>query len=290
MGRVLAQAAVTHGENKMTAIWQPLLRKAAQSYIVGTAVGDALAKATGLAREGATSTICFWDAVGDEPRQVADRYLDIIGSLAGSKLDSYLSIKVPSLRYDRALLDELLAAAAPSRLKVHFDSLAPDTAGPTFDLIAAHADYPHLSCTLPGGWQRSLADAELAVRLNLDVRVVKGQWPDPKHAEIDARRGFLQIVDALAGRARKVAVATHDPKLASAALRKLQAAGTDCELELLFGLPCRAALKVAGELGVRVRYYLPYGYAWLPYALNQAKHNPRIVWWVLRDAFSPRTV
>lgn len=275
----------------MTALWQPLLRKAAQSYIVGTKVGDAVAKAKELAGQGAASTICFWDAVDDGPRHVADGYLDIIRALAASKLDSYLSIKVPSLGYDAGLLNELLVEAAPTSLKVHFDSLAPDTADPTFDAIASlRPGYANLSCTLPGLWRRSLADADLAIRLGLDVRVVKGQWADPAAPNMDARSGFLAVVDALAGRARKVAVATHDSSLASSALRKLQAAGTPCELELLFGLPCRAALQVARQLGVRVRYYLPYGYAWLPYALNQAKHNPRIVWWVLRDAFAPRLV
>jgi proline dehydrogenase len=270
----------------MKSLWQPLLRKAAESYIVGTEIGDALAKAA----EFEASTICFWDAVGDDPRRVVDQYLNIIRGLAGTTLDSYLSIKLPSLEYDLALLDELLAAAAPARLKVHFDSLALDTATPTFDRITdAHSRYPNLSCTLPGVWRRSVDDAELAVRLGLDVRVVKGQWPDPAGAVADPSKGCLRVVDALAGRARRVAVATHDPVLAGEALRKLQEAGTNCELELLFGLPSRAVLEVARRLGVKVRYYLPYGYAWLPYALNQAKRNPRILWWVVRDAFAPRS-
>jgi proline dehydrogenase len=55
-------------------------------------------------------------------------------------------------------------------------------------------------------------------------------------------------------------------------------------MELLYGLPSRAVLKVAQDLAVPVRYYLPYGYAWLPYALRQARRDPRILWWVLRDA------
>jgi len=49
-------------------------------------------------------------------------------------------------------------------------------------------------------------------------------------------------------------------------------------------LPRRSVLKVSRDLGVPVRYYLPYGHAWLPYALRQARRDPRILWWVLRDA------
>jgi len=268
----------------MRSLWGPLLRKAAESYIVGAEIGDALGKAA----EFEASTICFWDAVGDDPRRVADQYLNIIRGLAGTKLDSYLSIKLPSLAYDTALLNELLTAAAG--LKVHFDSLGPESAARTFAMLEdAHEGYANLSCTLPGVWRRSVDDAELAVRLGLDVRVVKGQWPDPDEPEADPSKGCLRVVDALAGRAGRVAVATHDPVLAEGALRKLRAAGTNCELELLFGLPSRAVLEVARQLGVKVRYYLPYGHAWLPYALNQAKRNPRILWWVVRDAFAPRS-
>jgi proline dehydrogenase len=113
--------------------------------------------------------------------------------------------------------------------------------------------------------------------------VVKGQWPDPA-GDVDLRCGFLNVVEGLAGRTHKVAVATHDPALAAAALATLRSAGTPCELELLFGLPSRAVLEVGRRLAVPVRYYLPYGHAWLPYALRQARRNPRILWWVLRDA------
>jgi proline dehydrogenase len=115
------------------------------------------------------------------------------------------------------------------------------------------------------------------------VRVVKGQWVDPDWPDIDLREGYLAVIDRLAGRARHVAVATHDPPLALEALKRLQAAGTSCEMELLFGLPMKAAMKVAAEAGVRVRLYIPYGESWLPYAFSQMQKNPRIIWWVIRD-------
>jgi proline dehydrogenase len=123
----------------------------------------------------------------------------------------------------------------------------------------------------------------MAAQMGLRVRVVKGQWADPE-AAVDPHSGFLDVIRALAGGTAPVAVATHEPVLAAAAIRKLQTAATPCELELLYGLPSRAVLKVARDLAVPVRYYLPYGHAWLPYALRQARRDPRILWWVLRDA------
>jgi proline dehydrogenase len=95
--------------------------------------------------------------------------------------------------------------------------------------------------------------------------------------------GYLNVIDRLAGRARFVAVATHDPKLARAALERLRQAGTPCSVELLYGLPMKPALQVAGELDVPVRVYVPFGHGWLPYSLTQARRNPRVFWWILRD-------
>jgi proline dehydrogenase len=76
--------------------------------------------------------------------------------------------------------------------------------------------------------------------------------------------------------------------LARRALVILKNAGTPCELELLYGFPKQGVLKATRALKVPVRFYLPYGHAWLPYALRQAVSKPRILWWLLRDGFMAR--
>ncbi|MGD0365592.1 MAG: proline dehydrogenase [Bryobacteraceae bacterium] len=269
----------------IAAPWLPLLRRAAQSYVAGPELPDALRLARKFAASGVSATtLCFWDAQDDIPRHVADMYLAAVQAIQAARLDSYVSIKAPSLAFSHGLVAEIAEAAGAAGIRVHFDSLGVDAADRTFELIAqARTHGAQAGCTIPGRWRRSPADAEKAGQMGLRVRVVKGQWPDPA-ANIDAHAGFLNAIGALAGGETPVAVATHHPGLAAAALRKLQAAGTPCELELLYGLPSRAVLKVARELGVAVRYYLPYGHAWLPYALRQARRDPRILWWLLRDA------
>ena len=67
----------------------------------------------------------------------------------------------------------------------------------------------------------------------------------------------MQLIDRLAGRAAHVAVATHDAELAERALVRLSAASTPAELELIHGLPMRAAGDVARRLHVPVRIYIP---------------------------------
>ncbi len=268
---------------------QPILswlrRRAAGTYVVGPNLRDAVASATSMATQGLSTTICFWDGTEDKPDGILARYVETIRAISRARLDSYLSVKAPSLRFDPKLIAELCESARNERVRVHFDSLQVETVDRTRALIELLcANHPHLGCTLPGRWHRSFRDAEWATRLGLNVRVVKGQWRDSQTGDLDPRAGFIQVIDALAGRAPAVAVATHDPALAAAAISKLRRAGTPCELELLFGLPSRSILQLSRELAVPVRFYLPYGEAWLPYALAQASRNPRILYWFVRDA------
>jgi proline dehydrogenase len=198
--------------------------------------------------------------------------------------DGYVSVKAPSLQYSQDAMLRLVAACEPGNLRVHFDSLARDSAEPTRILIdRLLLRYPTLSCTLPGRWKRSLEDADWAIDRGIAVRVVKGQWFDPDATWLDPHQGFLDVIGRLAGRARSVSVATHCPKLAATALQRLREAGTPCELELLYGLSSRAALGVAAKMGVRARIYIPFGYGWLPYSLLQIRRDPRILWRIAKD-------
>jgi proline dehydrogenase len=265
-------------------VWEAIAKHAGKAYIAGHELGDAMSACRRLFGFGFGGTICFWNVESDSPKRIVDTYIYALALLAKEKMDCYLSIKLPSLSYDGELFNELLEQARHTNTLLHFDSLEHETADRTFSMIThAARSYPHLGCTLPGRWLRSVVDADIAVALGLYVRVVKGQWPDPQHREMDPREGFLNIIDRLAGRARFVAVATHDPKLARTALERLRQAGTPCSLELLYGLPMKPALKVGGELDVPVRVYVPFGYGRLPYSLTHARRNPRVFWWLLRD-------
>jgi proline dehydrogenase len=271
--------------------WTRLARLASRSYLAGAELEDALRVCRRFKERSFATSICYWNGAIDEPRAVADHYLAALDALRREDLNGYLSIKAPALGFDRALITEIIERAGQANLRVHFDALAPGTAEPTFDLIAASlSPTRRIGCTLPGRWHRSLTDAEFAIAMELDVRVVKGEWADPAHPCIDLRAGFLEVIDRLAGRARHVGVATHDAELAREAVRRLQAAGTSCELEQLFGLPLKASIEVAQEMNAPVRLYVPYGNAWVPYCLSQIRKRPRILWWVAQDAIFGRSL
>jgi proline dehydrogenase len=271
-------------------VWKPLktaaywlASRAAQSYTAPT-VEDARQICLQLQAEGLGTSVSFWNDDFDSVEYITHSSLQLLELLRFLDSHSYLSLKLPAMRFDPEAVGTILRAAAPMPRLIHFDSHGPEHADRMFATIeSAFKHNCNLGCTIPGRWLRSIADARFACRRGLRVRVVKGQWPDPREPEMDMRQGFLTVIDELRGRAECVAVATHDVTLAREALNRLMDAGTPCELELLHGLPRRAAVAMARQLAVPIRIYVPQGRAWLPYVLKQAKQNPWVLGWFARD-------
>jgi len=262
--------------------WLAFARRAARAYVAGPELEDAVRVCSRLFHDGIRTTLCYWNYHDDSPQFVSDSCLKAVNAL--SDYDSCLSIKAPALQFRQELLLPVLDRARRRQLGIHFDSHGCDAADQTLGMTSQSLRrYRKLSLTLPGRWRRSLRDADWAAESGLRVRVVKGQWEDPVAPGLDLASGFLAVVGRLAGRACQVAVASHDIPLARRALEILRAAGTSCELELLFGLRLVPGLRLAREMDVPVRVYIPYGRAWLPYCVSQAAGNPRFLWWVLRD-------
>jgi proline dehydrogenase len=265
-----------------------VLTRVARRYIAGDALADATATARTLADRSLLITMGYWNAPSDDAAAVAREYLSGLDALAGIE-GSYLSTKLPALGFSPALLAEVLERGARRGVRVHLDSHWPATAARTRALLdEALSARPEAQAgiTLPGRWTRTTEDAEWACARGLFVRVVKGEWPDPGDPHRDLRAGYLQVIDALAGAARHVGVATHDPWLAAEAVRRLRDASTPCTLELLYGLPMRESIRQARALDLPVRVYVPYGTAYMPYALSQLRGRPRMALWLARDLWS----
>lgn len=260
-----------------------IARRAARQYVAGPTLDHAMQVAKKYALEKIPTTLGYWSAEGEPPQQIHQHNLACLKAIHDAGLDCYISVKAQPLDYSRLFFDELHAASAQMKVRIHYDSLGAASADSTLRLVRDYAATQDVSCTLPSCWLRSVQDADDAVAHGLRVRVVKGQWPNPPHHEPDPVRGYMNIIGKLAGRARHVAVATHDVELAQRAITSLRERGTPCELELLYGLPMRRSLENARSLQVPVRIYIPYGDAWIPYALGALRRNPKILIWLMKD-------
>jgi len=270
-----------HIAGKVSASILPIVKKVARPYVGGDTVDEAMCVADRLAGEGFATTLGYWDTGRDTARQVADIYLNAVRRLSATNLDCYVSLKPPPLRFASELADELAGVAATHRVRLHCDSHGTNVADLSNAMLqgmAARSDGNSLGTTLPGRWSRSLRDADRAIELALNVRVVKGQWPDQEAPKRDMSAGFLEVVQRLAGRAQHVSVATHDFPLACEAVERLRAEGTPCELEVLHGVPAKSLIRWADKKGVKVRIYVPFGSGFVPNAIGVLKRNPRLIY------------
>jgi proline dehydrogenase len=256
---------------------------AARGYGAGAELSDAVALATHLDAAGVATTIGYWDGPGAPPARAPEAARDAI--VAQRWPDGCVAVKGPPfVGVSESEISDLAGRAAAAGCRLLVDAPAPAQADHALELaVRLGAGGGDVGCALPGRWARSLEDADAAVAAGLAVRVVKGEWPDPGAGDRDPAAGFLAVVERLAGRARHVGVATHDPALASAALRTLIAAGTSCQLELLLGLPVRDVMARTRSLVDRPpRVYLPWGARGLPYE-PAVRRDPRLALRLMGD-------
>ncbi len=261
-----------------------LVGYASRGYVAGPGLDDALRRREECHCLGVLATIGYWNHTEEDPETVAAICNRAIRAIASEWPETWLSIKAPALGFRDDLVMAIAWQARERGVGLHFDSLQPEVAERTWALIGKVAQVADkVGCTLPAQWERSREDTRQAIDLGLRVRVVKGQWADPSSPCDDTGAAFLGLIDLLAGRARHVAVATHDHQLARESLARLRAQGSSCELELLYGLPRRSVLEVALMAGVGARLYIPCGESWLPYAVSQLLRHPGRIGWMLSE-------
>jgi proline dehydrogenase len=258
--------------------------------VIGDDLRNARTVAAFLRMRGYEVTLAYWNRDDESPDATISRYQQALDALAGIGGHSYLSIKAPAFGFDARLYDRLLSQAQERGVPLHFDSLGPEVADRTFSLITDRTPPPlqTIGCTLPGRWERSLEDAQRLAGLGMAIRVVKGEWPDPDAPTLDPKKGFLDVVARLAGRARSVRIATHDSDLAQRSIAILREAGTPCDLELLYGFPVRRLLPQLEDMNVPIRVYVPFGHGWIPYCLGHVRARPSFLGWLVRDSLAGR--
>ncbi|WP_109806397.1 proline dehydrogenase [Sphingosinithalassobacter portus] len=247
-------------------------------------IGSMLRLAMATRTRGDAVTVGYFQSDAAAPDTIESACCAMAERIGAAGLDAYLSVKAPPLGFDQSRIMAIAQAAAASNLTILFDAHAPKDAEPTLALAERLLpEFPGTGMVLPARWQRSIADARRFRDTSARIRVVKGEWPDPQGDRGTDEASYLELVAMLAGRDAPVAVATHRPALAQAALSLLRDAGTPCELEQLRALPRHRTGAVARRIGVPVRVYLPWGPGWWPYAIEQAVARPWLPVWMLRD-------
>lgn len=284
----------------LPAVPRPVVRRLSDRYIAGPELEDASAAVRRLNERGKKATL---DVLGEEvttaEEAVAIRvaYEDALETLEREGLDANVSVKPTALglKIDRDLCGESVRAlartsAATGRfLRMDMEDSSTTTA--TLDLYRElrAEGLDSVGVVLQAMLRRTLDDVDELLPLLPNVRVCKGIYVEPAEIAYQGdeaiRFGFVETMSALWEGGAKVAVATHDDWLVSAALREIEERGLGperYEFQLLLGV----REELADELvrgGHTVRIYVPYGRRWYEYSIRRLQENPKIAGYVARD-------
>jgi hypothetical protein len=165
-----------------------------------------------LHKHGIPSTLGKFSKDGDDPTEIIHEY-----QLASDCLKDhfaadrfYLSLKPPALQFNRDFVKAIANTALENGEGILFDSHDHILAEPTIQLLkdimdqtgsANETDGKWLyGLALPSRWRRSFADARWAAKNGVRIRLVKGEFRATSSAGgMEPKRGFLELVDRLAG-------------------------------------------------------------------------------------------
>jgi proline dehydrogenase len=249
----------------------------ASRYIAGTRLEDALACAHRLAAEGLASSIDFFgESVSDPIRadRVADRYVELAGTLQQAPDNTFLSIDLSHIGLDQsgeAVQPRLerIAAALPGGRRIQVGA---EEERRTDHILAAVLAVARVggavSATVQANLKRSRSDAHALAEGGVPIRLVKGAYVEnPRVARAwgeSTDLAFLELAHELHANGAEIALATHDPVLCEALVHALP----DVGVEMLLGVRSADASALVAR-GVPVRIYVPYGDDWFRYAMRR---------------------
>jgi proline dehydrogenase len=288
-----------------------LAKSFARRFVAGETLDDALLVVRALNGKGISASL---DELGEsvhnerEARNTRDVYLNILDSIASSKLDANVSVKLTALGLDISeelcvsLMQELLERARQHKTFVRIDMEGSAYTEKTLRLFEERF-YPnfreHVGIVLQSYLFRTWADVERAIELKCRVRICKGAYKEPPTVAFPAKKdvddNYVKCAHGLVERGNYPGIATHDPRIIADMQRFARAKsipGDRFEFQMLYGVR-RDLQEALVRDGWRMRVYVPFGTQWYPYLMRRLAERPANVMFLtgnlVREMVSRRT-
>ncbi len=283
------------------------VKKAVTRFMPGEHVEDALKAAAALKEQGlATILTQLGENITDfsEADRVRQHYLDVLGRIQASGLDSQISLKLTQLGLDidkERTFQNLRALAGRAQAlgqRLFIDMEQHTYVDVTLELYRrALAEFPNVGVCLQAYLYRTPKDLASIIPLGGAVRLVKGAYREPadvaypKKADVD--RAFVDLAKQMMSAESRQAgfhsvFGTHDQVILRTIREHAQASSVpkeSFEFALLFGIQRNEQVNLA-QAGYKVRVLISYGEYWFPWYMRRLAERPANVLFVAKSMFS----
>jgi proline dehydrogenase len=285
----------------------PVARKFASRFVAGETIDTAIEAVRELNKRGITASL---DLLGEsvtresEAAQARDTYLQMLDRIAGTKVDSNVSVKLTQMGFDisetaclanmTAILEKAKAYRTFVRLDMEGSAYTQRTLDffrdKLFGLYGAHTGVVIQSCL-----RRSEADIDALIEQKARVRICKGAYLEPPDVafpdKADVDRAYVTLMERLMERGNYPGIATHDQAIIAHAREFSRARGIDparFEFQMLYGVrrDLQDQLRTAG---FNVRVYVPFGTQWYPYLMRRLAERPANIAFILGNVVREAT-
>jgi proline dehydrogenase len=279
----------------------PAADRLTSRFVAGHSVEHEVAAIERLRREHTLATV---DYLGEgvksieEAAKTRDAYLGILDRVARLGAGATISIKLTQLGLGistgvcKENVDPLVAKAKELGTSVEIDMEQSAYVDRTLEIVGLmHARYGAVRAVIQAYLRRSEEDIACLDRERIPIRLCKGAYKEPPEAAFQKKpevdRNYIRLVNMILASGTYPAVATHDPRMVSEALRIVKSQGIrpeSFEFQMLYGIRRDLQRRLVAE-GYRLRLYVPFGDAWYPYFMRRLAERPANVWFLLRNYF-----
>jgi len=273
-------------------------------FVAGMEIGDALRVAEALNRQGMLVTL---DSLGEsvsseiEAQRAAEIYHQLLDSIAASKLNANISVKLTQMGLELApelaerIAESLATHATATANFVRIDMEDSSLTQVTLDIVRrlhARAELrDSIGIVIQAYLYRSQADIEHLLADGIRVRLCKGAYKEPPEvafpAKADVDRNYIALSKMLLASPIYHGLATHD----EAMVAPIKAFATEhgiaparFEFQMLYGVRRDLQRSLVRE-GYNVRVYVPFGREWYPYFMRRLAERPANVLFLAKNFF-----
>ncbi|MFQ5585910.1 MAG: proline dehydrogenase family protein [Thermodesulfobacteriota bacterium] len=276
-----------------------LLAHFARRYIAGENIDDAISVARELNNHGILASIDNLGEMVTDPehaRAGAAEYTRLLETINEKGINANVSLKLTHMGLEigddvcRENLERVITKAREVGNFVWFDMEGSRYTERTIGIfIDLHRRYGNTGIAIQSALRRSEGDVACLIEEGARVRLVKGAYKEPpaiafpEKKEVDGN--FERLMVELLMKGNEPAIATHDMTLVEKALqitRREKISTEHFEFQMLLGIKRGVQKRLADE-GYRMRVYVPYGAAWLPYTMRRLRERRENILFILRN-------